>query len=268
VAVPLVAVAAAVFCLARPDRPSSADPTNCLSCTEGLEASHLAREVERRCSELAARIDAIERRAEERAAVAVEAAERSSSRTAQPAQPSAAVSSDVSPPSDAAQDEDLDRLRETVFALIEEERKIRQEEAAQQAEERRREYEDLQKGPFGRFNFAVNSVAKKLELNDLGRQAYFEALTHSSDETAKAAKGVDWSDADARARYEARRKELDEEFDRSVKAFLTPAQAAAFDQLPHWQRQQGTRWTGQPGAGTIVIGGAGAGGAFPVEAEK
>ncbi len=72
-------------------------------------------------------------------------------------------------------------LRGQVFALIAEERKLRdeerqkqREEADKQREERRKEMEELGQGPYERLNLKVNSMAKALALDDTQRDKYAE----------------------------------------------------------------------------------------------
>jgi hypothetical protein len=72
-------------------------------------------------------------------------------------------------------------LREQVFALIDEERKLREEERKQQREEadkkreeRRKEIDELSKGPYDRLNLKVNSMAKALAMDDTQRDKFFE----------------------------------------------------------------------------------------------
>ena len=74
-----------------------------------------------------------------------------------------------------------DALRGEVFAIIAEERKIREEErqkqreeADQRREERRKEVEELSQGPYERLNLKVNSMAKALGLDDTQRDKYAE----------------------------------------------------------------------------------------------
>ncbi|HAK94345.1 MAG TPA: hypothetical protein DCM87_04920 [Planctomycetes bacterium] len=83
---------------------------------------------------------------------------------------------------DEGEDGDVsDGLRGEIFALIAEERKMREderqkqrEEADKRREERRKEMEDLSQGPYERLNLKVNSMAKALGLDDTQRDKYAE----------------------------------------------------------------------------------------------
>jgi chromosome segregation ATPase len=73
------------------------------------------------------------------------------------------------------------QLKATIAAVLEEERKLRDEERQLQREELRNRFEERQKelaafkeGPYEGYNFKVNSLAKALELTDAQKQAYFD----------------------------------------------------------------------------------------------
>ena len=92
------------------------------------------------------------------------------------AMPAVAVSEDGEPAAGVSSG-----MRDTVFALIAEERKLREEERKQQREEadkkreeQRKEIEELSKGPYDRLNLKINSMAKALAMDDTQREKYFE----------------------------------------------------------------------------------------------
>ncbi len=105
--------------------------------------------------------------------------ELASARAARPegtAMPAVAVSEDGEPAAGVSSG-----MRDTVFALIAEERTLREEERKQQREaaekrreEQRKEIEELSKGPYDRLNLKINSMAKALAMDDTQREKYFE----------------------------------------------------------------------------------------------
>src|SRR6185503_480078 len=77
----------------------------------------------------------------------------------------------------ASGDEDL---RSFVHQVIQEEREERQQEEQRRFKERQDELAALQNGPYGQFNFRVNTMAKRLGLNDAQKGRYHELLADYS----------------------------------------------------------------------------------------
>lgn len=86
-------------------------------------------------------------------------------------------------------------LHDIVFAVIQEERRVREEteqqrreEMRQQMEERRKELEELSQGPYDRYNLRVNSMGKALELTDAQKEGFFELTKKYSEKFGEARK--------------------------------------------------------------------------------
>lgn len=147
-----------------------------------------------------------------------------------------------------------DQLKAYVFAVLEEERRLRDEERQREREEvrnrfeeRRKELAALREGPYDRYNLKVNSLAKVLELTDAQKQSYFELskqyqekLQAARQQLASAAgeeKGKTQENrAFARGREDrGRSRELYEslhnEFTAAVQSILSPIQAETYSKL-------------------------------------
>jgi hypothetical protein len=164
---------------------------------------------------------------------------------AQPAPPaarsSAPAAAEGSPPAapqkaPAAPVRDLEALRALVYQLIQDEREERQLEAQARAEEKQREIQELYQGPYGQFNWRVNRLAKRLELNDGQKQRYFDLLTAYSNRIEEMRTGLDRKNPEVYTAYRERKKQVQEEFEGLVIQSLTPPQAKSFQELPFSER--------------------------------
>lgn len=136
----------------------------------------------------------------------------------------------------ALEDESARPLRDFVFDVIQEERQARQEEQARRARERREEMQAMRQGPYGSYNFKVNSLGKKLGLNDFQKQGYYELLVGYRERFQEIRKGVDFRNTESRKNYQQARKDLTEQFSREFVQVLTPQQVEQYNELPAWER--------------------------------
>ena len=152
-------------------------------------------------------------------------------------------------------------LKALVFAAIEEDRKVRQGEQQQQRDEmrqrmdeRRKEMAALGEGPYDRFNFKVNSMAKALELTDAQKQAYYELSKQYSEKFDEARKtlaaqagggqpGAPGAGGPGggrgrgdRGQFRELMTSLQQEYDAAVQGILTTEQAQTYAQLPEQTR--------------------------------
>jgi len=164
-------------------------------------------------------------------------------------------------------DEAAGRLRDVVFHLIEEERELQRQKAQEAADRQRKEWQEMNEGPWGNYNFKVNSLAKQLDLDDEQKRYYHDVLVRHADLITQAKSGVDWQDAEARSTFQTRQQELVRSFHEAVVAGLSVEQAKSYEEIPEWQRQPDQRakqtsfGAGPPGV--VTWGGAGAGGGAP-----
>lgn len=136
----------------------------------------------------------------------------------------------------ALEGEGAQRLRDFVFDVVREERTARRDEQTQRARQRRQEWKEMQKGPYGKYNYKVNSLAKKLELNGYQKQFYYDLLVGYKDRFTELRKGVDWKNEEARDSYERAKSELTDQFSREFVQVLSPPQVEAYDDLSNWEK--------------------------------
>jgi hypothetical protein len=129
-----------------------------------------------------------------------------------------------------------ERMRDFVSKVIAEERQTRRDEQARKLKERSQEFEELGKGPYGKHNFKVNSIGKKLGLSDYQKQHYHDLLVDYQERFAGLRKGVDWRDEAARERHSQGRQTLQDEFDVAFNQVLNAEQAQAYKDLPEFDR--------------------------------
>lgn len=158
--------------------------------------------------------------------------------------------------------QDPEPLRQFVAEVIDEEQKARLEEQKRQAEERRRQYEELRQGPYGKYNYKVNSMAEKLGMDDSQKQRYYELLTYYREQFQEARKGINRKDRSSWTEYQEQREALQNEFDAGVSRILTADQTAVYRDIPAWQKNaesnsgvmiQSYGGTGQWTGGNITI---------------
>ncbi|MBN1444224.1 MAG: hypothetical protein JXA90_16045 [Planctomycetes bacterium] len=133
--------------------------------------------------------------------------------------------------------EEIEQFRGFVADVIRQDREDQQKSWQENWRKQQQEFEELRKGPYGKFNFRVNSLAKKLELSDQQAQYYYENLAHFDERIQEIRKGVDWQNADSRQEYEDSRRALQEEFDARITPALSPEQAQAYRDAPEWERR-------------------------------
>ena len=135
-------------------------------------------------------------------------------------------------------------LREYMAAVIEEEHVARQQRQREANERRRQEWQKFREGPYGRYNFQVNSIAKKLELDDEQKDVFFELLTKYDGLrkelwTTYKECYPDLNTDEAREQRQVvqeQQKELDKELEAEFTTVLDQDQAAAYTELSPWER--------------------------------
>lgn len=131
---------------------------------------------------------------------------------------------------------DGERFRQLVYDLVRDEREERRREQRRLARERQEEWKLLQEGPYGKFNYKVNSLGKKLDMSDLQKQRYHQLLIAYEQVSKDLLKNVDWKSRESREGYQQQKKDLLAEFQRDVVGLLAPGQAEEFDALPDWEK--------------------------------
>lgn len=138
-------------------------------------------------------------------------------------------------------------LRDFIADVYYKERDQRKKDAKTQADEKRREREELSEGPYGKYNYRVNSLTKKLEMNSRQEQFVYELL-QDYDERKKVAREEIRSAIDLEkpnretmqilfTRIEESRKDLGNQFETDLAAVLTPTQKEVFQELPSRERR-------------------------------
>lgn len=151
-------------------------------------------------------------------------------------------------------------MKEVVFALIDEERQMREEERRREREafrermeERRKEIEEMAQGPYERYNLKVNSMGKILDMDDVQKQQYFELVKRYQDKhnagmtalreqtAALAQAGQDGEDRrrrgppqmgeEVRTQFRELNEKTQQQFAVEMEHLLTPLQLAAYDEL-------------------------------------
>jgi hypothetical protein len=143
-----------------------------------------------------------------------------------------------------------DEIKAYVTAVLEEDRRKREEDRKQEreqlrqrSEEKRKERAALSEGPYERYNLKVNSLAKALALNEAQKQAYYELIKRSREDLRQGRK-KDQAPGEAPApnepgrgpgRDDRRFRQLFEEaqkrFTEAVQGMLSPSQWEAYGQL-------------------------------------
>ena len=136
-------------------------------------------------------------------------------------------------------------VRQYVTGIIEDDRKSQKTLQRQRQAERRA----LFKGPYGRHNFQVNSLAGKLDLGDGQKDKYHELLKHYGKEVELLHKGPEgkpfWEIGDPEQiaahvkNMEQQRKNLGEQMDNEFVQFLDQDQARDYLELPENERGLG-----------------------------
>jgi hypothetical protein len=153
-------------------------------------------------------------------------------------------------------------LRQFVARVIEEEREERERRRAEEARERARSYRELREGPYGKYNYKVNSLARSLDLTDAQRQYYYDLLTQYDGRMKNLRSEIDWKVDGAPQTYRDQRNAVEQEFQQAVRLSLSPEQRDAYEEVPVWQRTLGgsgvqvwSRSDGPSQVSTFVVGG-------------
>ena len=153
-----------------------------------------------------------------------------------PSSPKPAPPQDASSPETPPEDIKSPEFKDYIFALIDEKKRIDAEERQRWIEEVRREREEMSKGPYGRFNLKVNSMAKVLNLDDGQRDRYYELVKSHWEALQELRKNTDWKNREARNLYRQKEKEIREAFDAEVQAMLTQEQLDIYQKLSSWAK--------------------------------
>ena len=146
-----------------------------------------------------------------------------------------------------------DGLRNYIAQVYRETRQQRKDDERREAQERQREIEEMHQGPYGEHNYRVNSMAKRLDLNDAQANRY-HALIIDYSERIQQQRKMEAEDPDQREVYRENRRLLRQEFADTFAADLNDEQAELFAALgDHERRPDGgtfaTSWSFQAGDG-------------------
>ena len=133
-------------------------------------------------------------------------------------------------------------VRQYVTGIIEDDREFQKNLQRRRQTERR----EMSKGPYGAYNFRVNSLAGKLDLGDGQKDKYHEILKHYRKEADLLHKGPEgkpfWELGNPEQiaahvkNMEQQRKNLGEQLDNEFVQFLDQDQARAYLDLPENER--------------------------------
>jgi len=252
----LFALSGAVFFARSLSRRAESEDT-----TRGGRIEEVQAELGGRLSEVLGRLEALERRLAR--TERNDKARPSLTKEAGPSAPDGADSSAAEREADSKDEEKLlasalagkeaGGLRSFVHQVIQEERQEREWEEQHRARERQRELEELSRGPYGKFNLRVNTMGKRLNLNDFQKQRYFQFLSDYSARFEEASRTVNRQDPEAYQAYRERKKQMQEEFDGLVIQSLTPLQAQEYQELPSFEKSGADA---QRGMVSLVVDGA------------
>ena len=145
-----------------------------------------------------------------------------------------------------------DEMRQYVFALIQEEREVRQNERKELAAERQREIEELRKGPYEKYNLKVNSMAGVLGLDARQADRYYDLNKIYHEAFQELTKKVKWKDKESVEGYRKESQRIQEDFDRDVDGMLTADQAEVYSRLAEWSRNpKNLGYVNPPGEGRV-----------------
>lgn len=142
-----------------------------------------------------------------------------------------------------------DDLRRFVAEVVREDREETQRRQQEDAQARMRQWRELQEGPYGGYNYRVNSLAAKLGLTDAQKAYYHGLLEEYEPRFRDLRKDVKWTDAEVREAYQRDLDQLQRHLENAVKLGLDPSQRAEYESLPAWERGAGG------GARVLVSGG-------------
>jgi len=127
-------------------------------------------------------------------------------------------------------------LRRYIARVVDEQRTEREAAAVRRIEERRQELLALQEGPYGKHNYRVNSMAKRLGFSDAQKAVYYSNLVEYSGRI-DALREQEKADAANAQRYRDARAEARKEFAGVIVSTLTPQQAETFKALPEFEQR-------------------------------
>ncbi len=148
-------------------------------------------------------------------------------------------------------------LRELVRQVIADERSERQERSRKAAETRMREFEELGKGPYGKYNRRVNTLAGKLNLHESQAQRYHELLAKYDTQAEELRRGVAMTDPEARRKYREDYGKIETEFNEQARLLLDGAQLEAYEKLHAFETSLATAGGGGGFLSVAVDGGDG-----------
>lgn len=137
----------------------------------------------------------------------------------------------------SSQADTVEGLRVLVHKLVDEKLELLRKEARDAAVLRRKEHQEMHNGPFGKYNYKVNLVGKKLSLDDDQKRYYHETLVDFARRFQEARRDVKWLDSQSRKEFHARQRELQEQLDDTLLPILAPEQAEVYERIPEWQRR-------------------------------
>jgi len=143
-----------------------------------------------------------------------------------------------------------DDLRNFVQQVIQEEREERRQEEQRKFKERQDELAALTNGPYGQFNFRVNTLGKRLGLSDPQKQRYHELLADYSARIEEIRKNLDRQDQVAYKSYQDRKRQMINEFDGLVIQSLTPLQSQEYQGMT--SREKSPALENASGGGSIA----------------
>ena len=142
-------------------------------------------------------------------------------------------------------------LRNWVKQVIEDDRTERQQNDMRRLDEHQKEMQELLEGPYGQYNYRVNSLAKRLGLDESQKARYFALLSEYAARFDDARKSVNREDAAEYKAYQDRKKAMHDEFEMLVLQNLTLAQAEAYQNLPSFEKTPDPKHMG--GGGDMVV---------------
>jgi len=235
---------------------------------EGMELGDRMDDLSREVARLSGRIDALERTAADGGPFTATAPEvpaggaEDPDGTATPTDPAPASPE----PTAAAARKDLasadlakaDRLKDFVAQVIRQERDDRQRRQQAEARQRMEEWKSLNEGPYGKNNYRVNSLARKLGLSEAQKQYYHAAIQEQEPRLKELQKDVKWSDAESRESYRRSIDQLQQHFDGLVKNILSQEQRQQYEGMPAHERSlesgMGRAFVSLSDGGTDVLG--------------
>jgi hypothetical protein len=131
-------------------------------------------------------------------------------------------------------------LRALVRQVIADERTEREVRSREEAEARMREFEELGKGPYGKYNRRINTLAGKLGLHESQMQRYHDLLVKYDGQGEELRRGLAAGDPEAQRRYRDDFGKLSSEFDEQAKLLLNGEQVEAYEKLHTFEKSLAT----------------------------